>query len=66
MFQLADLQARLERMNAENQMLTAMLSQVSSNYNALQMQLMALMQQQQSLKAKTSQGHEVGYHSLFI
>nr|QFU85200.1 WRKY15 [Diospyros kaki] len=56
--ELADLQARLERMNAENQMLTTMLSQVSSNYSALQMQLMALMQQQQSLKAKTSQGHE--------
>lgn len=38
-------------MNAENQRLRGMLSQVSSNYSALQMHLVALMQQQQNSTA---------------
>ncbi|CAA0835893.1 WRKY transcription factor 6 [Striga hermonthica] len=42
--ELAQLQAELERMNAENQKLRGMLSQVSSNYSALQMHLLTLMQ----------------------
>ncbi|THF96910.1 WRKY transcription factor 6-like [Camellia sinensis] len=47
MFQLGLLQVELEQMNAENQRLRGMLSQVSHNYSTLQMQLMTLMQHQQ-------------------
>ncbi|CAH9082276.1 unnamed protein product [Cuscuta europaea] len=42
------LKVELERMNAENQRLRGMLSQVSNNYAALQMHLANLMQQQLS------------------
>ncbi|GER52920.1 WRKY transcription factor [Striga asiatica] len=42
--ELAQLQAELERMNAENHKLRGMLSQVTSNYSALQMHLLTLMQ----------------------
>lgn len=45
-FQLAVLQAELGRMNAENQRLREMLSQVTSNYNTVQMHLVTLMQQE--------------------
>lgn len=45
--ELAQLQVELQRMNSENQRLRDMLSQVSTNYNSLQMHFMALMQQQQ-------------------
>ncbi|KAF3451745.1 hypothetical protein FNV43_RR07841 [Rhamnella rubrinervis] len=45
--ELAQLQGELQRMNAENQKLKDMLSQVSNNYSALQMHLVAVMQQQQ-------------------
>ncbi|XP_074307481.1 putative WRKY transcription factor 31 [Silene latifolia] len=45
--EVAVLQAELERMNAENQKLKNMLSQVSQNYNALQMHLVTVMKQQQ-------------------
>ncbi|KAK4858800.1 hypothetical protein QYF36_022210 [Acer negundo] len=45
--ELAQLQAGLQQMNSENQKLREMLSQVTSNYHALQMHLVALMQQQQ-------------------
>lgn len=44
---MAQLQVELQRMNAENQKLRDMLSQVTHNYSALQMHLMAVMQQQQ-------------------
>nr|URH10323.1 WRKY54 [Phoebe bournei] len=40
------LQAELDRINEENQRLKGLLSQVSHNYNALQMHLVSLMQQQ--------------------
>lgn len=56
-FQLAVLHAELERMNTENQRLKDMLSQVTSNYNTLQMHLMSLMQNQS--KANNSEGHGV-------
>ncbi|GMP73223.1 hypothetical protein CsSME_00031042 [Camellia sinensis var. sinensis] len=45
--ELGLLQVELEQMNAENQRLRGMLSQVSHNYSTLQMQLMTLMQHQQ-------------------
>lgn len=44
---MAQLQVELQRMNAENLKLRDMLSQVTHNYSALQMHLMAVMQQQQ-------------------
>lgn len=40
------LQAEIERMGEENQRLRDMLSQVTSNYNSLQMHLVRLMQEQ--------------------
>lgn len=45
MFQLAQLQVELQKMNSENQRLKDMLSQVTNNYSALQMHFVALMQQ---------------------
>ncbi|RAL49558.1 hypothetical protein DM860_012991 [Cuscuta australis] len=44
---ISGLQAELERMNAENQRLRGMLSQVSNNYSSLQLHLATLIQQQQ-------------------
>ncbi|EMS55197.1 WRKY transcription factor 6 [Triticum urartu] len=43
--ELAAMQAELSRMNEENQRLRGMLTQVNSSYHALQMHLVALMQQ---------------------
>ncbi|XAR65671.1 hypothetical protein NMG60_11009855 [Bertholletia excelsa] len=57
--EMANLQAELERMNAENQRLKGMLSHVSNNYNALQLHLVTLMQQQQNSRAETSQEHQI-------
>ncbi|TVU23093.1 EcWRKY-20 [Eragrostis curvula] len=48
---LASMQVELGRMNEENQRLRGMLTQVTSSYQALQMHLFALMQQQQQHKA---------------
>lgn len=45
--QLQHLNVELQRMNSENQRLKEMLSQVTSNYNALQLHLSSLLQQQQ-------------------
>ncbi|KAK1556466.1 hypothetical protein Q3G72_005424 [Acer saccharum] len=45
--ELSQLQVDLQKMNLENQKLKEMLSQVTSNYHALQMHLVALMQHQQ-------------------
>ncbi|CAK7351435.1 unnamed protein product [Dovyalis caffra] len=45
--ELAQLQLELQKMNTENQRLKDMLSQVTTNYSALQMHFVALMQQQQ-------------------
>ncbi|OMO66554.1 DNA-binding WRKY [Corchorus capsularis] len=56
--ELAVLQAELERMNAENQRLREMLSQVTSNYNAVQMHLVSLMQQQRDAKAEKAEEHD--------
>lgn len=55
--ELAQLQVELGRMNAENQRLRGMLSQVSNNYTALQMHLVTLMQQQQI--SRTENDHEI-------
>ncbi|KAL9275529.1 WRKY transcription factor 42-like protein, partial [Drosera capensis] len=43
--ELAMLNIEIQRMNAENQRLNGMLSQVRNNYSALQLQLLATMQQ---------------------
>jgi hypothetical protein len=60
MFQLAQLQMELQRMNSENQRLRDMLGQVTNNYSVLQMHLVAFMQQQQNQgAADTTQDHEV-------
>ncbi|KAK9935992.1 hypothetical protein M0R45_012859 [Rubus argutus] len=59
--ELAQLQLDLQRMNAENQRLKEMLGQVTNNYNALQMHLVAVVQQQQQNQAaadQTSQDHD--------
>ncbi|PIN12760.1 hypothetical protein CDL12_14626 [Handroanthus impetiginosus] len=57
--ELAQLQAELERMNAENQRLRGMLTQVSSNYSTLQIHMMTLMQQQQNSKTDSTQEQEI-------
>ncbi|GFP90189.1 WRKY transcription factor 6 [Phtheirospermum japonicum] len=54
--EVAQLQVELERMNAENQRLRGMLTQVKSNYSALQMHLVTLMQKQQNY---STQEHEI-------
>nr|QQV37215.1 WRKY transcription factor [Boehmeria nivea] len=58
--ELAQLQVQLQRMNAENQKLREMLSQVTSNYSALHMQFVAVTSQHQKIAnlAETSQEHE--------
>ncbi|KAH7545714.1 hypothetical protein FEM48_Zijuj01G0123000 [Ziziphus jujuba var. spinosa] len=45
--ELAQLQGELQHMNAENQKLKDMLTQVTNNYSALQMHLVSIMQHQQ-------------------
>ncbi|MCD9638491.1 Transcription factor [Datura stramonium] len=58
--ELAQLQVELGRMNAENQRLRGMLTQVSNNYTALQVHLAALMQQQQHIsKTKNTHDHKI-------
>ncbi|XP_073029832.1 probable WRKY transcription factor 31 [Primulina eburnea] len=57
--ELAQLQVELERMNAENQRLRGMLTQVSNNYTAMQMHLVTLMQQQQISITDSTQEHEI-------
>ncbi|KAE9594700.1 hypothetical protein Lal_00043100 [Lupinus albus] len=51
--ELAQMQMELQRMNSENQKLKEMLSHVNGNYTALQMHLVALMQQQQLQKPRS-------------
>nr|QCV57295.1 WRKY transcription factor [Fagopyrum tataricum] len=46
--ELAKLQVELEQMNIENERLKGMLAQVSQNYTALQMHVVAIMQQHQN------------------
>ncbi|XP_022723484.1 probable WRKY transcription factor 31 [Durio zibethinus] len=57
--ELAQLQVELKRMNDENQKLRDMLSHVSNNYSALQMQLVTLMEQQRNRLAESTQEHEI-------
>lgn len=59
MFQLAQLQIELEKMNTENQRLRGMLAQVTNNYCSLQMQMVTLMQQQQNSATDSTQQHKV-------
>ncbi|XP_027329275.1 probable WRKY transcription factor 31 isoform X2 [Abrus precatorius] len=56
--ELAQLQEELRRINAENQKLKEMLSQVNSNYDNLQMRFAMLMQEQQNQRTKNME-HEV-------
>uniref|UniRef100_A0A7N0TMQ6 WRKY domain-containing protein n=1 Tax=Kalanchoe fedtschenkoi TaxID=63787 RepID=A0A7N0TMQ6_KALFE len=67
--QVSQMQLELGRLNAENQRLKEMFTQVSNNYQALQMHLIAFMQQhqqqqqQQQLQApvlESAQDHEMG------
>lgn len=53
--ELVVLQTELQRINVENQNLKSMLSQVSNNYNALQMHLVTLMQQQHLRKCENTE-----------
>lgn len=64
--QLAVLQAELGRMNVENQRLRVMISQVNNNYQALQVQIVTLMQRQQNQKAdhQTPEQHKVYMYIL--
>ncbi|KAB2613596.1 WRKY transcription factor 31 [Pyrus ussuriensis x Pyrus communis] len=58
--QLAVLQAELQRINVENQRLRGMLNQVTTNYNALQVQLLNLMQSQKAdQNSSGAEGHRV-------
>lgn len=61
MVQVADARAELERINAENQRLRVTLNQVNSNYYALQMHLVSLMQRKRNQRSvETSEpSHEV-------
>uniref|UniRef100_A0ACD5VSM6 Uncharacterized protein n=1 Tax=Avena sativa TaxID=4498 RepID=A0ACD5VSM6_AVESA len=61
--ELAAMQAELSRMNEENQRLRGMLTQVTNSYQALQMHLVALMQQRSQLPPTQPQqppSHEDG------
>ncbi|PON35116.1 WRKY domain containing protein [Parasponia andersonii] len=55
--ELAVLHAEFEQMKAENQRLKNMLNQVTNNYNALQMHLFALTQNQNRKPENSSDGH---------
>ncbi|XVE80421.1 hypothetical protein DITRI_Ditri14bG0138300 [Diplodiscus trichospermus] len=57
--ELADVRAELERINAENQRLKITLNQVNSNYYALQMHLVSLMQRQRNQTAESSEDTEM-------
>lgn len=57
--QLADVRAELERINEENQRLKVTLNQVNSNYYALQMHLVSLMQRQQNRRDESSEASEM-------
>ncbi|GLU15492.1 hypothetical protein SLE2022_319760 [Rubroshorea leprosula] len=59
--ELAQLQVELQQMNAENQRLRDLLTQVSHNYHSLQMHFLTLMQQQQQQNhaSEITQEHEV-------
>ncbi|RID78390.1 hypothetical protein BRARA_A01226 [Brassica rapa] len=54
-FENAQLQEELKKMKIENQRLREMLSQATNNFNSLQMQLVAVMRQQE--QRKSSQDH---------
>ncbi|URE09601.1 WRKY transcription factor [Musa troglodytarum] len=56
--ELAAMQAELARMNEENQKLRGILSQVTTNFNSLQMHLATLTQQRSQQNHETPQEHE--------
>jgi hypothetical protein len=57
-YELAQLQVELERMNAENQRLRGMLTQMTNNYSALQLHLVTV-QQQQNSRTDSTQEQEI-------
>jgi predicted nucleic acid-binding Zn-ribbon protein len=64
--QLAAMQAELSRMNEENQRLRGMLTQVTNSYQALQMHLVALMQQRNQLQLPPAQPQQPPHHEVFL
>ncbi|XP_051224114.1 WRKY transcription factor 6 [Lolium perenne] len=60
--ELAAMQAELSRMNEENQRLRGMLTQVTNSYQALQMHLVALMQQRNQLQLPPAQPQQPPHH----
>ncbi|KAK8575438.1 hypothetical protein V6N13_033325 [Hibiscus sabdariffa] len=56
--QVAQLQVELKRVNAENQKLKDMVSNVSNNYSALQLHLATLVQHQRTRGAEDTQGEK--------
>ncbi|XP_059624385.1 probable WRKY transcription factor 31 [Cornus florida] len=56
---LAQMHVELESMNAENQRLREILSEVSNNYSTLQTHFVTLTQQQKSLRAENKHGLEM-------
>ncbi|XP_073133497.1 WRKY transcription factor 6-like [Henckelia pumila] len=56
-YEVAQLHVELERMNAENQRLRGMLTQISNSYTGLQMHLAELMQHQRNSTTPSSQEH---------
>ncbi|CAL9101781.1 unnamed protein product [Musa textilis] len=57
--ELAAMESELARVNEENQKLQVMVEQATTNYNALQKHLVALMQQQQQSNRHPPRDHEV-------
>ncbi|XWS15551.1 hypothetical protein CRYUN_Cryun34aG0009900 [Craigia yunnanensis] len=57
--ELVQLQGELKLMNSENQKLRDTLNHVSNNYNALQMQLVTLMQQQRNRRGESIQEYQI-------
>ncbi|OWM75383.1 probable WRKY transcription factor 31 [Punica granatum] len=62
--ELAVLQAEVERMSAENQRLRNMLSQVTSNYNSLQVHLSTLMKEQKAKNGSEPDPNEKRHDTL--
>ena len=60
------MQAELGRMNEENQRLRGMLTQVTNSYQALQMHLVALMQQRTQLQLPPAQPEQPPGHEVYM
>lgn len=64
LLQLGQLQLELQRMNAENQRLRDMLSQVTNNYGDLQMRFVGLMQQQQQQQSHVDETAQQNHYKV--